>query len=233
MAGETKKNSGETTNRGNKLAAVTAKYAESFESFSNSKSGNLILDFVLFKRNIVPYTIQIIYVLGVAAAWLVAIAGLIGKGPVGAYFSEMVKKTVGDQTTFTMEVSYIKSIVVSLLIFVFAPFVLHYVLEIVKFFWRFVVHVYEKVLIPIWETIVIRFFANVAPQILPFLYERFMKLVDIVVDRVGPGLDAAIDAVVTVVMTIAAVLKGVIWLPMTLCQRLGKWANKPEAKAAK
>lgn len=94
----------------------------------------------------------------------------------------------------------------------------------------FVLHVYEKVLVPIWETIVIRFLANVAPQILPFLYERFMKVVDIFVDRTGQGLDAAIDAVVTVVMTIAAVLKGVLWLPMTLCQRLERWAKKPEAK---
>ena len=203
----------ETTNRENKLDAVTAKYAESFENFSKSKSGNLILDFVMFKRNIVPYTLQILFVLFVAVSWIVGIAGIFGKGPIGDSCPQ-----------------YGVSLLVSLLVIVFAPFVLHYILEIVKFLWGFVIHVYEKVLIPIWQIIVIRFLANVAPQILPFLYERFMKVVDIFVDRTGQGLDAAIDAVVTVVMTIAAVLKGVLWLPMTLCQRLERWAKKPEAK---
>ena len=203
----------ETTNRENKLDAVTAKYAESLGNFSKSKSGNLILDFVMFRRNIVPYTLQILFVLCVAVSWIAAIAGIFGTGPIGASCP-----------------NYGVSLLVSVLVIVFAPFVFHYVLEIVKFLWGFVLHVYEKVLIPIWQTIAIRFFANVAPQILPFLYERFMKVVDIVVDRMGLGLDAAIDAVVTVVMTIAAVLKGVLWLPMTLCQRLERWAKKPEAK---
>lgn len=206
----------ESANRGSKLDAVTAKYAESFENFSNSKSGNLILDFVMFKRNIVPYTLQIIYVLSVVLAWLAGIAGLIGKGPIGSFFPE-----------------YIQSLIASILVIVFAPFVFHYVLEIVKFLWSFVLHVYEKVLIPIWQTIVVRFFANVAPQVLPFMYERFMKVVDICVDRAGPALDAAIDGVVAIAMTIAAFLKGLIWLPYTLCQRLAKWANKSNTEEAK
>lgn len=223
----------ESTTGGTKLDAVTAKYAESFESFSNSKSGNLILDFVMFKRSIVPYTLQILYVLCVALAWLAGIAGLIGKGPIGDYFSQLVEKTVDGKTSMVLEVSYVRSLIASILIIVFAPFVFHYVLEIVKFLWGFILHVYEKVLIPIWQTIVIRFLANVAPQIFPFLYERFMKVVDIVVDRAGPALDAVIDGIVAIAMTIAALLKGLIWLPYTLGQRLARWANKSNTEEAK
>ena len=223
----------ESSNRASKLDVVTAKYAEGFESFSNSKSGNLILDFVMFKRNIVPYTLQILYVLSVVFVWLVGIAGLIGKGPIGGYFSQVVERKVNGTPETVVEVSYFQSLICSIAIIVFAPFVLHYVLEIVKFLWGFVLHIYEKVLIPIWQTIVIRFFANVAPQILPFLYERFMKVVDICIDRAGPVIDAVIDGVVAIAMTIAAFLKGVIWVPYTLCQRLARWVNKTESKEAK
>ncbi len=205
-----------TTNGENKLDAATAKCVAGFESFSNSKCGNLILDFVMFKRNIVPYTLQILYVLFVVLAWVAGIAGIFDKGPIGDFAP-----------------SYGLSLVVSLLVIVFAPFILHYLLEIVKFLWGFVLHVYEKVLIPIWLTLVVRFFANVAPQILPFMYERFMKVVDIGIDKLAPALDAAIDGAVAIAMAIAGVFKGILWLPKTLCKRLGRWANKPETEEAK
>ncbi len=222
-----------TTNGENKLDAATAKCVAGFESFSNSKCGNLILDFVMFKRNIVPYTLQILYVLFVVLAWVAGIAGIFGKGPIGESFSHVVEKTVDGKTTMELEVSYLLSLVVSLLVIVFAPFILHYLLEIVKFLWGFVLHVYEKVLVPIWQTLIVRFFANVAFQIFPFMYERFMKVVDIGIDKLAPALDAAIDGVVAIALAIAGVFKGILWLPKTLCKRLGRWANKPETEEAK
>ena len=220
----------EATSSENKIDAATARYAEGFENFSSSKYGNLILDFAMFKRNILPYTLQVLYALTVIVAWLVSLAGLIGKGPIGDMITTY--GTTSDRKPMT-DVAYFKSFLVSVLVIVLAPFVLHYVFELVKIIWRFLVHVYEKVLVPIWQTIVIRFFANVFPQILPFVYERFMKVIDIVIDRIGPMCDAVIDGVIAVAMTIAAVLKGVVWLPKSVCQRLARWFNKPEANAAK
>lgn len=205
----------ESANQKSKLDAVTGKYQEHFETFANSKSGNVILEFVMFKRNIVPYTLQIVYVAVVAAAWLVGLLGLIGKGP------------IGDSCT------YAQSLIVSLAVIILVPFVAHYILEIVKFLWRFVLHCYEKVLIPLWETIVLRYFVNVLPQILPFTLEQLMKVVDICVGRAGAFLDAIIDGIATVAMSVAAVLKGVLWLPKTLCQRLGRWAKDGAKESAK
>ena len=45
--------------------------------------------------------------------------------------------------------------------------------------------------------------------------------------------DAIIDGIATVAMSVAAVLKGVLWLPKTLCQRLGRWAKDGAKESAK
>ena len=219
----------ESADQGTKLDAVTGKCTERFETFANSKSGNLILEFVTFKRNIVPYTLQILYVAIVIVAWLVGILGLIGKGPIGA---ECTHEVIRDGKEF-MEVNYASSLGISIGVILLAPFIVHYLLEIVKFLWKFVLHCYAKVLIPLWETIVLRYLVNVLPQILPFTLERFMKFVDICVDRSGSFFDAIIDGITVVAMSIAALLKGALWLPMTLCQRLERWAKKGDAGSAK
>ena len=200
-------------NAENKIDAFTDKYTEGFEKFSNSKSGNIILDFILFKRNLLPYTLQIIFILGVIAAWIVAILGILKRGPIGLFFP-----------------NFIESVGVSAVVFVFAPFVVHYVLELLKVlcksFWRFVLHVYEKVLTPAWNILVIRFLANVAPQIFPFLYERFMKAIDIGVCKLEPLLDAVSGMIVAMSVTLIAVLKGIVWLPKKVYQCLGRWLDK-------
>ena len=195
-------------NATNQIDEFTSKYTEGFEKFSKSQSGNLVLDFILFKRNLIPCTLQIVFILGVVAAWIVAIMGIFGQGPLGSL------------------PSFLTRLGVCLVLFAFAPFVLHYALELVKVLWRFVVHVYEKVLVPLWNTLVVCFFANVAPQVLPFLYQRFMKLVDIVVNKVDPLLDAVIDMIVALSMTIIALLKGCLWLPKRICERIAKWLDK-------
>ena len=105
--------------------------------------------------------------------------------------------------------NFIERLIAGLGVIVAGPFVIHYVLELVKYFWT-------NVAVPIWNKVVIRFFVNVLPEVLPFLLERFMRYIDIL-----------LDGMVAVIMTVAAVLKGVIWLPKTLCQRLGRWARKP------
>ena len=191
----------ESVDQGTKLDSVTGKCTERFETFANSKSGNLILEFVTFKRNIVPYTLQILYVAIVIVAWLVGILGLIGQGPIGA---ECTQEVIRDGKEF-MEVNYATSLGISIGVILLAPFIVHYLLEIVKFLWKFVLHCYAKVLIPLWETIVLRYFVNVLPQILPFTLEQFMKFVEICVGRVGSFLDAIIDGIAAGAMSIASV----------------------------
>lgn len=176
-----------------KLDATAAKYAESFDKFSKSKWGNVVLDFVAFKRNLVPHTHSILYVLTTLAIMLNGLGVIANAGP----FANMVGN------------GFIERLFVGVAMIVAGPFVIHYVLEIVKYLWI-------NVVVPIWNKVVIRFFVNVLPELLPFLLERFMKWIDIL-----------LDGLVTVNMTVAAVLKGVIWLPKTLCQRLGRWARKP------
>ena len=219
----------ESADQGTKLETVTGKCKERFETFANSKSGNLILEFVTFKRNIVPYTLQILYIAIVIVAWLVGILGLIGKGPIGA---ECTHEVIKDGKAF-LELNYFSSLGIGLGVIILAPFIVHYLLEIVKFIWKFVLHCYAKVMIPLWDTIVLRYFVNVLPQILPFMLERFMKFVDICVDRAGSFFDAIIDGIAVVAMSVAALIKGALWLPMTLCQRLEKWAKKGDAGSAK
>ena len=210
-----------TNDTPNQLETLTNKYTASFEKFSNTKSGNVIVDFVLFKRNIVPYTLQIVFVLGVVATWIVAVLGVLGQGPIGEFCA-----ATGNGKSFDL----LRSIGISVGLFVFAPFVLHYVLELVKVLLTFAGHVYEKILVPIWNTLFVRFFANVAPQILPFLYERFMKAIDICMSKLDPLLDVLIDGIATVFMAVAAILKGVIWLPKLVCRRIGKWLNPSVAE---
>lgn len=198
----------ETTNQ---IDALTSKYTEGFEKFSKSQSGNVVLDFITFKRNLVPHTLTILFVLVVAMAWIIAALGIFRQGPIGDFCRGSYLLTVG----------------VSVATFVFAPFVVHYALELCKVLWAFVLHVYGKVLVPIWNTLVICFMANVAPQVLPFMYQRFMKAIDIFMGKLDPLLDAVIGLIIAGSMAIIAVVKGCVWLPKNICQCIGKWLNKP------
>lgn len=214
----------ETTNQ---IDALTNKYTEGFEKFSKSQSGNIILDFISFKRNLVPHTLLIVFVLAVVAAWIIAVLGILGQGPIGMFCREMVEKDGKEVMSF----NFIKAVGMSVGLFVFAPFVLHYALELCKVLWKFALHVYEKVLVPIWNTLVICFLANVVPQVLPFLCQRFMKAVDILMGKLDPLLDAVIDLLVAASTTVIALVKGCVWLPMHICQRIGKWLDKaPDAE---
>ena len=171
------------------LEAGTSKYGERFDKFSKSKSGKAIVDFVLFRTNLLPCTLPILYLVLVAIAWGFGFVCIVNAGP----FSSLDARAVLN----------------GIALIVAAPFAVHYLLELVKY-------VFLKVFVPLWEKIVLRFLVNVLPELLPFLFERFMKFIDIVLD----GLVAA-------TMVVAAVLKGVVWLPKTLCRRLGRWAETP------
>lgn len=207
-----------------KLDAATAKYAEGYEQFAKSKSGNLIVDFVMFRRNIVPHTLTILYVGGVLAAWLVAVVGIIGKGPVGQMCTRMVENKNGEMAS---SFDFIQALSMGIAIILTAPFILHYALEIVKFLWGFAIHIYRKVLIPLWETVVLRFFVGTLPKALPALLERSRKVLDILIAHIDPAVDAAIDGGIAIAMTVAATLKGIVWLPIKICRRLGRWLDKP------
>ena len=216
----------ENQNGETKIDEITNKYTESFERFSNSKSGNIILEFILFKRNLMPYTFQIVYILGVLAAWVIAIMGVFAQGPIGAYCTRYVEEGGKEQFNF------IQAAVIGVGVFIVAPFVLHYVMELItKVIWPFLVHVYEKVIVPIWNTLVVRFLANVLPQIFPFGYERMMKSIDICVNKLEPFLDTVIDLMAAGAVTLVALLKGVVWLPKKLGQRLEKWVDQSNAGA--
>lgn len=218
----------ENQNGETKIDEITSKYTESFERFSNSKSGNIILEFILFKRNLMPYTFEIVYVLGVLAAWAIAIMGIFAQGPIGTYCTEQISKDGKDVASF----NFVLAAVIGVGIFVVAPFALHYVMELItKVIWPFLVHVYEKVAVPIWNTLVVRFLANVLPQIFPFVYERTMKFIDICINKLEPFLDAVIDLMAAGAVTLIALLKGVVWLPKKLGQRLEKWVDQSNAGA--
>lgn len=214
-------------NAQNKLDKLAGKY----ESFSNSKLGSVILDFVTFKKNLMPYTLQIAYGILVLVTWIVAVIAIFKQGPLAAFFSDTLKDKDGKMVD---TYNYLAAIGVALVLVVLAPFVFHYILELVKkVVWPLLVHVYEKVLLPIWNTLIVRFLANVFPQVLPFLYERAMRVVDILVDRLGAFLDAVIDLFGAAFVTLVTVVKGIVWFPKVICQRLNKWVNKPEDGAAK
>lgn len=172
-----------------KLDNVTNKLSSRYNAFAKSTCGTKVLEFVRFEKNIVPYTLQILFVFAVLAVWYVGIAGIFGSGPfAGAPFLDRF--------------------FIGLVLVVGGPFAIHYALELVKYVWT-------KIVVVLWDKIVIRFFVNVLPELLPFMTERFMKYVDIL-----------LDGLVVVIMTVAAVLKGVVWLPKKLCQRLGRWCDK-------
>lgn len=216
----------------NQIDAFTNKYTEGFEKFSNSKSGNVIVDFVLFKRNIVPYTLQIVFILGVLLFWGLAIAGILGQGPIADGFCHaMVKKEFvenGKTIEKTVEVFlFMKALGIGVGVIVGAPFILHYILELIKIcVWPLGVHIFNKILVPIWNTLFVRFLANVMPQILPFLYERFMKTIDILLSKLEPALDAQIGMGVAFAMTLIGVMKGIVWLPKKLYQWIGRVLDK-------
>lgn len=213
----------ENENGETKIDEITNRYTESFERFSSSKSGNIILEFILFKRNLLPYTLLILNALCVLAAWAVAIMGIFAQGPIGEYCKDRIEKDGKFDTSF----NFIKAVVIGVLIFVVAPFVVHYVLELVKkVVWPLLVHIYQKVLVPVWNTLIVRFLANVLPETVPFVYERIMKVVDILINRLDQSLGAQIDVMVAFSVTFIAMLKGVVWLPKKLCQRLAKWIDK-------
>ena len=216
-------------NTTNRIDALTSRYTEGFERFSQSQSGNVVLDFILFKRNLVPCTLQIVFILGVVGAWIIAVMGIIGQGPIGDFCHTMVVKDGKNVASF----NFLQALGISVAVFVFSPFVLHYVLELikvlVKLLWKFVLHVFEKVLVPLWNTLVVCFFANVAPQVLPFLYQRFMKVIDIFVNKLDPMLDAMIDMGVSFAMTVITLVKGCLWLPQRICLRIGRWLDRSDA----
>ena len=201
-------------NTPNQLDALTNKYTEGFEKFSSSKSGNVILDFALFKRNLVPHTLQILFLLGVAAAWVVAVLGILGQGPIGAMCVEMVTKDGNPVMSF----NFLKALGIGAAIIVFGPFIIHYALEVIKY-------VFEKILAPLWNALIIRFLVNLLPQLLPFLFERCMKLIDVVVIKVDPFLEAVIGLGIAASVAVVSVLKGVVWLPKKICQRIGRWLD--------
>ena len=174
---------GSTQGQASRLAETTKEYAAKCEAFAQTKFGNAVIAFVNFEKNIVPYTLQIFFVLGVVAAWVAAIMVLFGAG--GMAFTDRL--------------------VTAIALLVAGPFVIHYLLEILKY-------AFVKIAMPLWDKLVIRFLVNVLPESLPFFLERVMKAVDI-----------ALDGTVVVFMAVAGVLKGVLWLPKTLCQRLARW----------
>ena len=193
--------------QGNRLDETTQRYAGKYDAFAKTTTGNAILEFINFKRNLMPYTLQILFVAGVIVLWIFGIATLFGKGPIGASFTEIVEKTVNGREVAVPETDYLSCIILGLVFIVAGPFVLHYFFEAVKY-------VFLKIFVPLWEKLIIRFLVNVLPELAPFLLERIMRAIDI-----------TLTGIVAIIMTIAAVLKGVVWLPKVLCQRLDKWCK--------
>ena len=185
-------NDSATQGQENKLDETTRKYAAKYDAFAQSCSGNAILGFVKFEKNIVPYTLQIVFVLSVLLAWVVGIAAIFGAGPLG-------------------EGPFFSRLLLGIILVVAAPFVLHYLLEIIKY-------VFFAIAVPLWDKLVIRYAVNLVPEFFPFMLERTMKSIDIV-----------LDGYVVVIMAVAGALKGVVWLPRALCQRLEKWCDKDKS----
>ena len=173
----------------NKLDETTRKCAAKYDAFAQSNSGGLILGFLKFEKNIVPYTLQIMFVLNVLIFWAIGIAGIFGVGPLGDF-------------------PFFMRLLAGLVLVVVGPFVLHYLLEVMKY-------VFFAIAVPLWDKLVIRYLVNLLPEFFPFMLERTMKFIDI-----------SLDGFVVVIMAVAGVLKGVVWLPRALCQRLEKWCDK-------
>lgn len=190
----------------NNLGQAAPGRASKVEPCTNSPFRKAVCDFANFKRNLVPYTLQIALMLGVAAVWYSCIRGLFGEGelidppdlvPPNAEFG-IACKIVCMRT------------VKCLLYFVAAPFVIHYGLEVAKY-------LFVNIVVPLWEKIVIRFLVNALPELLPFTLERYMRFIDI-----------CLAGCIAVIMTVSAVLKGLVWLPKSLCQCLDRWFKKDE-----
>ena len=175
-------------NQGSKLDEATRKYAAKYDAFAQSSSGNAILAFLRFEKNIMPYTLEILFLLSVAVIWIIGIIGIFGAGP----FEGM---------PFTWRLPLGVGCVVA------GPFVLHYLFEIGKY-------AFFAIGVPLWDKLVIRYLVNLVPELFPFMLERFMKFIDIV-----------LDGTVVIIMAVAGVLKGMLWLPTTLGQRLAKWCS--------
>lgn len=164
--------------------------------------GRTVLAFINFEKNLMPYTMQILFVLLVIALW--------------AYgTNELISGIAAKIENSNADCGLVGKVIQFLLIIPLAPFVVHYALENLHYVLKFLKHLYFKVLMPLWEKLVLRFVANVLPELFPFALERLMKAVDI-----------CLDGLVVVFMAIAALLKSVVWLPKTLGQYLEKWYEK-------
>ncbi len=195
-------NNDQTPAEESKLDAATMKCAEKIDAFAKTKSGNAFVDFLLFKRNLVPYTLQIGFVLAVLWIWWDEIDSVIATISMATEATEMGSsggRAVG---------RIIGSILRAGVVIVAAPFVAHYALEVLKY-------IFYKIGVPLWEKIVLRFFVGVLPEIFPFALERAMKAVDL-----------GLDGLVALFMAVAALLKGMVWLPKMLGQYLEKWYEK-------
>ena len=190
----------------NNLDETSPNYANKAESFANSPFKKVVLEFANFKRNLVPYTIQIAFLIGVGLLWISCVTGLFGEGLLADYFGQ-----VPPHAEFGAALKIICMRTIGcLIVFVASPFVIHYILEVVKY-------LFVNVVMPLWEKIVIRFLVNVLPELAPFMLERFMRAIDI-----------SLAGSVAIIMTVTAVLKGVVWLPKSLCQCLDRWFKKDE-----
>ena len=163
----------------------------------------LMVEFLQFKRSLIPYTLHVLLAVFVLVGWYYSIAGLFGEGGLAGFFG-----TTYEGMKFAEAAKLIAIRTIGCLGFFLAwPFVVHYVLAALRY-------VFLSVVRPLWEKLVIGFCVNVLPD---FATDRFMKSVDV-----------AIAGFSVVFMSAAAVLKGVLWLPKTLCQALGAVANKDE-----
>ena len=176
--------------------------------FKNAAWGKVFLEFADFKRNLIPYTLQIAFGIGLLVCWGFCICGFFGEGPLIGYpFFE----TVGNNKEIGVVCKIICLRTIGcLIVFTTSPFVVHYALEVAKC-------LFVKVAVPLWDKLVIRFLVDVLPELAPFLLERFMRLIDI-----------TLAGLISIIVTVSAVLKGIVWLPKSLCQCLGKWCNKTE-----
>lgn len=164
--------------------------------------GRTVLAFINFEKNLMPYTMQILFVLIVIGLWAYGAMSLI----------DGIAAKVDNPN---MDCGLVGKIVQFLLIIPLAPFVVHYALENLHYVLQFLKHLYFKVIVPLWEKLVLRFVVNVLPELFPFAQERLMKAVDI-----------CLDGLVVIFMAVAGLLKSVVWLPKMLGQYLEKWYEK-------
>lgn len=163
----------------------------------------LMVEFLQFKRSLIPYTLHVLLAVLVLFGWYHSIAGLFGEGELAGFFGITYE---GMKFAEAAKIIVIRTIG-CLIFFVAWPFVVHYFLAAFRY-------VFLSVVRPLWEKLVIGFGVNVLPD---FATDRFMKFVDVVIAGFS-----------VVFMTAAAILKGVLWLPKTLCQALGSVEKKDE-----